>query len=238
VTARPRLDFHPVTVDDAWDETAALRAIRLDLGPLGAQHTRPGQVIKLASPSGTTGEAMFALANAPRPDHRAELLVKRSHGLADELIAAARPGARLQATAPFGAGFAVEEARGRDVIMFGAGSGITPLRALLQWLFARRDHGRLALYYGQRNERDFAYTREHADWQTRGAHLVLCVSQPSPAWQGARGYVQTVARELRLHEIAVDNAVAFLCGMKSMIDGVRDELLAFGLPPERTFLNF
>jgi ferredoxin-NADP reductase len=181
---------------------------------------------------------MFALANAPRPDHRAELLVKRSPGLADELIAAARPGARLQATAPFGAGFAVEEARGRDVIMFGAGSGITPLRALLQWLFARRDHGRLALYYGQRSEHDFAYAREHAEWQARGAHVVLCVSQPSPAWRGARGYVQTVARELRLHEIAVDNAVAFLCGMKSMIDGVRDELLAFGLPPERTFLNF
>jgi hypothetical protein len=29
-----------------------------------------------------------------------------------------------------------------------------------------------------------------------------------------------------------------LCGMKSMIDGVRDELLRFGMPPERTFLNF
>ncbi len=122
--------------------------------------------------------------------------------------------------------------------MFGVGSGITPLRALMQWLFAERDHGRIALYYGQRSEHDFAYTKEHAEWQARGAHLVLCVSKPSPAWHGARGYVQTVARELRLHEIGVANAVAFLCGMKSMIDGVRDELLRFGLPPERTFLNF
>ena len=69
-------------------------------------------------------------------------------------------------------------------------------------------------------------------------HLVLCASQPTAAWTGARGYVQTVARELKLHEISTENAVAFLCGMKSMIDGVRLELLRFGLPPERTFLNF
>jgi NAD(P)H-flavin reductase len=234
-SAPPRPELHPVTVDDAWDETAGLRAIRLDLGPLGARHTRPGQVIRLASPS---GEAIFALANAPRPDHRGELLLKRGGGVADEIIAAAQAGAALRASEPFGAGFAVEEARGRDVIMFGVGSGITPLRALLQWLFARRDHGRLAVYYGQRREQDFAYAKEHADWHARGAHVVLCVSQPSPTWQGARGYVQTVARELRLHEIAVDNAVAFLCGMKPMVEGVRDELLKFGLPAERTFLNY
>ena len=69
-------------------------------------------------------------------------------------------------------------------------------------------------------------------------HLVLCASRPSPSWSGARGYVQTDARELRLHEISTTNAVAFLCGMKSMIDGARVELLHFGLPAERTFLNF
>ena len=69
-------------------------------------------------------------------------------------------------------------------------------------------------------------------------HLVLCASQPSPTWNGARGYVQTVASELKLHEISTENAVAFLCGMKSMIDGVRVELVRFGLPAERTFLNF
>jgi hypothetical protein len=53
----------------------------------------------------------------------------------------------------------------------------------------------------------------------------------------ARGYVQTVARELKLHEIATENAVAFLCGMHSMIDAVRVELVRFGLPAAGIFLN-
>ena len=124
------------------------------------------------------------------------------------------------------------------MLLFAAGSGITPIRALLQWLLAAPDHGRIALYYGARTDRDFAYRGEHADWVAAGVHLVLCASQPSPSWKGARGYVQTVARELRLHEISTENAVAFLSGMKSMIDAVRGELSRFGMPAERTFLNF
>jgi sulfhydrogenase subunit gamma (sulfur reductase) len=233
----PATELMPVTVADAWDETGSLRAVRLDFGAHGSSHTRPGQVVKLHVPGHK--DAYFALANAPRADHTGELLLKRGHAMADALIAAARPGGRVTASAPFGDGFPIEQARGRHVLLFAAGSGITPIRALLQWLLEHRaDHGRIALYYGQRRDRDFAYVGEHRAWVDAGVHLVLCASQPSRSWTGARGYVQTVARELRLHEISTDNAVAFLCGMKSMIDAVRVELVRFGMPPERVFLNF
>jgi NAD(P)H-flavin reductase len=211
--------------------------VRLDFGEFAREHTLPGQLVKLHAPGHKAG--YFALGNAPRGDGSGELLLKRGTPLSDAVIDAAQPHAIVDATAPFGEGFPIGEARGRDVLLFAAGSGITPVRALLQWLLDRRgDHGRIALYYGQRSDRDFAYVREHADWQRAGVHLVLCASQPSPTWTGARGYVQTVARELRLHEISTTNAVAFLCGMKSMIDGARVELLHFGLPAARTFLNF
>lgn len=229
--------FHRVAVVDAWDETGELRGVRLDLGALAGEHTRPGQVLKVRAADGREG--FFALANAPRGDGRAELLVKRGTPLSDTIVAAAQPASALTATAPFGDGFPVEQARGRDVLLFAAGSGITPVRALLQFLFDHRaEYGRIALYYGQRSDRDFAYVREHADWVRAGVHLVLCASQPSPSWTGARGYVQTVAHELKLHEIATDRAVAFLCGMPSMIDDVGALLDRYGLPAERAFLNF
>ena len=228
--------YRRLRVADAWDETETLRAVRLDFGEFAGEHTRPGQIVRLHAPGHKAG--YFALGNAPRADGTGELLLKRGTPLSDAVIAAAQAHAIVDATAPFGEGFPVEKARGRDVLLFAAGSGITPIRALLQWLLERRDaHARIALYYGQRSDRDFAYLGEHEAWQRAGVHLVLCASRASSGWTGARGYVQTVARELKLHEIATDNAVAFLCGMKSMIDGARVELLHFGLPPERTFLN-
>lgn len=232
----PAQPLQDVVVADAWDETPELRGVRLDLGALARQHTRPGQVIRLHAPG--QRDALFALANAPNPQGYGELLLKRGSGLSDAVIEAARAGATLRATAPYGDGFPVAEAHGRHVLLFAAGSGITPIRALLQWLLAEPGHGRIALFYGARSDRDFAYRGDHAAWVAAGVHLVLCASQPSASWKGARGYVQTVARELRLHEISTDNAVAFLSGMKSMIESVRGELLRFGMPAGRTFLNF
>ncbi|HEY2746293.1 MAG TPA: oxidoreductase [Polyangia bacterium] len=230
--------YQQIRVAAAWNETDTLRGIRLDLGSSASAHTRPGQVVKLHAAGHKAG--YFAIANAPRGDGAAELLLKRGTPLADAVIAAATTGALVDATAPFGDGFPVECAVGRDVLLFAAGSGITPIRSLLQYLLDHRDtHGRVALYYGQRSDRDFAYLGEHEGWRRAGVHLVLCASQASPTWTGARGYVQTVARELRLHEISTENAVAFLCGMKSMIEAVRDELVVrFDLPAERTFVNF
>lgn len=228
-------ELHRVRVAAAWDETDTMRAIRLDLGALAGAHTRPGQVVKLHAAGHKPG--YFAIANAPRGDGAAELLLKRGSPLADAVIAAADADALVDASAPFGEGFPIETARGRDVLLFAAGSGITPVRALMQWLLAQRCHGKLALYYGQRSDRDFAYVREHDRWRADGVHLVLCASQPTPSWTGARGYVQTVADELRLHEVATENAVAFLCGMRPMVDEVRRVLQQYGLPPERVFLN-
>jgi hypothetical protein len=51
--------FEAVPVLAAWDETPALRSIRVDLGPLRPDHVLAGQVVKVRAPS---GEAYFALA--------------------------------------------------------------------------------------------------------------------------------------------------------------------------------
>src|SRR5512136_1764840 len=158
--------FEAVPVLAAWDETPSLRALRLGLGPLARSHSLPGQVVKVHAPS---GEAYFALASAPSADGAAELLVKRGGRIADEIVAAGIPGARIGITAPFGKGFPVAVAEGRDVLLFAAGSGIAPIRALLQHVMAHRNRfARVTLFYGQRRGADFAYRAEQLDWERHG----------------------------------------------------------------------
>jgi NAD(P)H-flavin reductase len=228
-------EFTSLPVVDGWDETPTLRAIVLDAGLLGPRHDRPGQVVKAR---GQTGEGYFALANAPGVG-KLELLLRRGGTVADELIARARPGAAIEVTAPFGRGFPVGEATGRDVLMFAAGSGISPIRALVQHLIAARDgFGRVVLFYGERRDGDFAFVREHAEWHGGRVQVVLCASQPSEEWAGARGYVQDVARSIAFAAVDTAGAVAFLCGMKGMVSAVRDSLAQHGLPVERTYLNY
>ena len=224
-------------VVDAWDETPALRALRLELpAPLAARHERPGQVVKLHTP---VGEAYFALASAPSSEGRVDLLVKRGGKVADAAVALAGPGAPLELTAPFGKGFPVEEARGRDVLLFAAGSGIAPIRSLIQHLAADREaFGRVTLFYGQRRGADFAYLREHLAWERRGVRVVLCPSAEDSAWRGVRGRVQEVASAVAFGGAVPGDAVAFACGMTAMVEEVRATLARAGIPPQRVHANF
>jgi NAD(P)H-flavin reductase len=231
-------EYTPAGVLDAWDETAAFRGIRLLLPPaLAREHVRPGQVVKVRAPR--VGEGFFALASAPDPGAVAELLVKRGGRVADAAIAAAVPGGALAITRPFGNGFPVEEAEGRDVLLFAAGSAIGPIRALVQHVVTHRNRfARVTLFYGQRHGGEFAYRAEHLDWERRGVRVVLCPSGEDDAWQGLRGRVQQVARSLAFGGASPGDAVAFVSGMTAMVEDVRATLATAGIPPGRVHANF
>jgi NAD(P)H-flavin reductase len=228
--------FEPVRVLAARDETPALRSLRLDLGPLAPSHSLPGQVVKVRAPS---GEAYFALASAPAADGHGDLLVKRGGRIADEVVAAAIPGTTLEVSAPFGKGFPVAAAEGRDMLLFAAGSGIAPIRSLVLALISRRDEvGRVVLFYGQRRGGEFAYRAEHLGWERRGVRVVLCPSDEDDTWPGVRGRVQEAARALDWGGARPMQASAFVCGMSPMVKDVRTALAEAGASPEHVHVNF
>src|SRR5690242_2969258 len=107
-------DFLATTVIDAWDETPALRAVRVELGERRGTHTVPGQVVRLRVEG--AGDGYFALSSAPAGDGHADLLIKRGAPLADLIVASAKKGAQLEMTSVFGKGFPLEPARGRDLL--------------------------------------------------------------------------------------------------------------------------
>ena len=228
--------FEPTPVLDAWDETPQFRAVRLRLAPaLAAAHVLPGQVVKLRT---AAGEGYFALASGPEAEPIADLLVKRGGKVAD-LAAAATAGSSLETSAPFGKGFPVREGVGRHVLLFAAGSGIAPIRALVQHVLARRqDFEQVTLFYGQQRGGDFAYAGEHVAWERGGVRVVLCPSREGDAWNGVRGRVQEVARSLAFGGSPPGESVAFVCGMHAMVSDVRATLARAGVPPERIHVNF
>jgi NAD(P)H-flavin reductase len=228
--------YEAVPVLSAWDETPSLRALRVGLGPLASSHAVAGQVVKLRAPS---GEAYFALASAPSPDGSADLLVKRGGKIADEIVLAGVPGARIETSAPFGKGFPIAQAEGRDLLLFAAGSGIAPIRALLQHVISHRNRFlRTTLFYGQRRGADFAYRGEHLDWERHGVRVVLCPSEADEAWPGVRGRVQEVARALALGGSDPAGTEAYVCGMTAMVNDVKGTLAEAGVAPDRVHLNF
>jgi len=230
-------EYSPVPVIRAWDETHAFRGLRLALPPaLARAHAVPGQVVKIRTEE---GEGFFALASAPDPAGAADLLVKRGGRVADAAIARGVAGTALELTEPFGKGFPMQEATGKDLLLFAAGSGIAPVRALVQHVLGHRsDFGRATLFYGQRHGAEFAYRGEHILWERGGVLVVLCPSRADDAWDGVRGRVQEVARVLSFGGSPPEETVAFVSGMKAMVEDVRRTLAEAGIPPGRVHANF
>lgn len=226
----PSTDWQVLRLLRAWDETAALRGVILDGPEVAASHHRPGQYLKLRVDE---REGFLALASAP--GQPLQLLVKRGPPLA-EALAGLAAGATVHSSLALGAGFPLDEARGRDLLLFAAGSGIAPLRAVVQAVLAeRRAFGRVSLFYGQRLPEEVAYRGEAGAWAAGGIELHPVISQPPPgSWSGARGHVQEAFLRSGL---PVGEAVAFVCGMRAMVAEVKATLGERGLPPERVFLN-
>ncbi|QRK12221.1 NAD-binding oxidoreductase [Archangium violaceum] len=228
-------DWHPTTVADVLPAADGLTELVLDIGgtPLVGTHRTPGQYVRLALPE--LGEGIFALASPPEPFRtRWEFLLKGGSPLADTLIRL-QPGAKVNSSRPEGRGFPLLQARGKNLLLFATGSGISPIRCVIESIRQERSaYGEVTLYFGARTPKAFAYEDELHHWEAANIRVVRTVSQPGESgWQGLTGYVQT-----HLGEVSVEDAVAFVCGQSGMVQEVMDALRLRGLPREAIHLNY
>lgn len=226
-------DWHEAKVVANTRAADGLFHLTLDVEgtPLAAAHTAAGQYVKLSLEG--QGEGTFAIASPPG-GARFEFLIKEGPGLPGALKEA-KAGSGVRVTAPTGKGFPLERARGRDVLLFATGSGISAIRSAIEVIRReRKAFGRVILFFGVRTPAAFAYDGEISEWERSGIDVRRTVSRPgNSGWQGLTGYVQA-----HLGEVDVSNALAFLVGQRGMVSEVTEALARRGLTRENVFLNF
>lgn len=140
----------------------------------------------------------------------------RAVGAVSSALCAAQPGTIVGVRGPFGTGWGLDTAIGRDLIIVAGGVGLAPLRPVVLGALADRDrYGRVILIAGARAQRDFLYTAELADWQrnpTLETHQTVDV--PIHGWLGETGFVTEPLRRLSLQAA---RTTAFLCGPEPMM---------------------
>jgi NAD(P)H-flavin reductase len=222
-----------VTAARIAPETPSLVTLRLSLAgtSLAETYRIPGQHLKLSVPG--QSESAFAIASAPSADDHFDFLIRRGSPAADAL-AALRPGDAVLARRVTGKGFDLASARGHDLLLVAAGSGISAIRSVVETVRDDREaFGRVCLVHGVRSASQFVYAAEHRDWRDDRIEIIPVVSQPSTEWSGKSGHVQQHLPE----DLDRSRTFALLCGPKEMIRDVTAELIARGVPRERILLN-
>ncbi len=175
----------------------------------------------------------YSLANAPRADGLLELIIKRYPGgrLSEYWFERAKPNDLIRIEGPFGTFFLRDEGP-RDIVFLATGTGIAPVKALLEEFAAdaeRAARHRLRVFWGNREAESFCWDPVALGLDIAVHHLL---SNREAAWEGARGYVQDAAVR---DGIDPEDTVVYACGSNAMIASARTALLALGLPAKRFF---
>ena len=168
----------------------------------------------------------YSLASPPRGNNSFDLCLNRvPQGYFSNYLCDLVEGSEVRFHGPHG--YFVLKQPVRNSILIATGTGIAPMRGMLEWLFA--DPSRSAghefwLIFGSRTEADIYYhdefnrmAAEHSNF-----HYLPTLSRPANGWQGRRGYVQQHVRELAG---SITNADAYICGLKDMVIANRDLLV-------------
>ncbi|MEM1022604.1 MAG: hypothetical protein AAGD10_07265 [Myxococcota bacterium] len=211
VTALRMQSETPRTQLVAWSAPEALRH----------RHREVGQVLKMDRVGG--GDPVYlALASQPGDEHFETLV---SPDAVDALRL--REGQVATVRDIIGRGFPVGEALGKDVLLFGVGSALGPIRAAVEAIRRRRsEFGWVRLYAGVRSGEVFPFERDFETWTRDRIDILACHSRP---W----------VQERFLEDVPdLEDAIAFVCGMESMMEGVTQALTEQGLPQDRVHRNY
>jgi len=201
-----------------------------------------GQWVDLFTPtrSGLVMKRSYSIASAfgaagPR---RIELAVTRTGGPASDALHALPVGARLDMDGPEGSFTRAAAPKDRPALFVGAGTGLAPLRAMLQEELADAVEGDerppLALLFGCRTEADILWGDELRAWERHPRFsLHVTLSRPPATWSGKRGYVQAHVGEV-LADLPA--ALVYVCGVSAMVEDVLAALRGeLGVARERIY---
>jgi NAD(P)H-flavin reductase len=211
-------------------ETRDTVTLRIDAGGL---RFRPGQFNMLYA----FGVGEVAISISGDPARTGELVhTVRSVGMVSDALCRLRPGEWVGVRGPFGSGWPVDLAAGRDVLVLAGGVGMAPLRPALYALARRpRGGGHVTLVCGARTPDLLLYERElHRLGGRRDVDVLLTVDAATRDWTGHVGVVPAMLRHAAFDPA---RALAMLCGPEAMMRFTVSELRRLGVPDESIWVS-
>jgi ferredoxin-NADP reductase/mono/diheme cytochrome c family protein len=141
-------------------------------------------------------------------------------------------GMTVEATGPFGQ-FCFNQAEDKKIVLIAAGSGITPMMAMLSYIDDLCLDTEVTLLYCVRTENDIIFRKELQNLQgrVRNFRYHVLLSKPSLKWTGDRGHLDRDFIQKAVPNLK--DKLFFICGPPSFMETAHDILAEHGVEPER-----
>jgi NAD(P)H-flavin reductase len=193
----------------------------------------PGQFNMVYVPG--AGEIPLSISGDPGNPGRL-LHTTRAVGSVTRAMRRLSAGDEIGVRGPFGVGWPVDQAEGKDVVIVAGGIGLAPLRPVVYRLLAQRQrYGKVVLLYGTRTPADLLYRRELELWKSRlDLDVFVTVDRASGPWHGNVGVVTTLIPKAPFNRL---HTIAMVCGPEMMMRFAAMKLEERGLTPGQIYLS-
>jgi glycine betaine catabolism B len=167
----------------------------------------------------------YSICSSPSRSGYVEITPKRVNNGCVSLFLNDRAliGMTVEAAGPSGQ-FCLDPVKDKKIVLIAAGSGITPMMAMLRHLDDLCMNNESTLLYCVRTEQDIMFRRELDELQTRlkGFSYHVLLSNPQAAWPGATGHIN---RDFICKAVPeLEDRMFFLCGPPPFMDAARATL--------------
>jgi ferredoxin-NADP reductase/cytochrome c2 len=216
-------------------QTRDAKTLRFTLAENRHLAARPGQFLTFAFLfEGKKVVRSYSICSSPAAAGYIEITPKRMEkGCASiYLNDRAEVGMTVEASGPFGE-FCFDETRHKRVVLLAAGSGITPMMAMLRQIDDLCLPVTVTLLYSLRTGDDIIFHSDLEELRTRlnnfQYHILL--SQPPPEWVGPKGRLSREFVERTIQEPCSN--YFFICGSGAFVETAGKILSGLGVAPEK-----
>ncbi len=204
-----------------------------DVEQANAFHFHPGQFNMLY---------LFGIGEVPisivsDPQHRDEFIhTIRAVGRVTRKLAQLQPGDYLGVRGPFGHGWPLEAARGKDILLATGGLGCAPSVSVINYIMQRREqYGHLTIIQGVKHMDDLIWRDRYEAWmQLPNTQVLLAADVAGSSWTWHVGLVTDLLSQV---EMDVSQATIMLCGPEPMMLAAVQKLLEKGADSSRMWLS-
>lgn len=197
---------------------------------------KAGQYLRVLMEGGDSRN--YSMANPPHESDGVQLHIRHVPGgrFSEGVLAGLEKGDALKVELPYGE-FSLDEDVDHPVILLGTGTGIAPLKSIIEDQIKRGGSRAMHLYWGARNSQDLYLADLPAQWSKRlpGFSFTPVLSEPELGWSGRTGWVHRAVLEdypdLSAYQV-------YACGNPSMINATQKDFTSEGkLPPDAFFCD-
>lgn len=139
---------------------------------------------------------------------------------------------------PYGTGWPLDKAKGKDVLIVAGGMGIAPLRGVINYIMKnRKDYGHFEIIYGARTPDDMVFKYEFDKWKkikNSSLHLTSDSIPGETPFECRTGLVTSCFPMMKTHH---RNAIVFVCGPEIMMRYAAKCLETIGYADEQIYLS-